>query len=113
MHQYFTARNYLGHINEALFKSNIIHTRALDENAVNELLSFLQPFQCINFNEKSEITIGNTVIPRCAEITLIRKDRCNLPYVKAELPHPLDCKANPNLPDIFSPRNFYKDNKID
>lgn len=54
------------------------------------------------------INVNGLLVAPVVEVTLHRKDRCNLLLQNTEIPHKLDAPCNPHLAEIILPSTFYK-----
>ncbi len=57
-------------------------------------------------NHQSIVSVNGVEFPRVSELTLIRKDRCQIIEPATQIPHPLDAPCGPRYPDIVLPKSF-------
>ncbi len=54
------------------------------------------------------INVNGLLVTPVVEVTLHRKDRCNIFLENNDIPNKLDAPCNPKMPEIILPNTFYK-----
>ncbi len=74
--------------------------------AIEKLENLFQAVHLHPNNVAGTVEVDGTAVPRVVEVTLLRRNRVRNPRPVTVLPHPLDCRHDPDRPPLKLPQRW-------